>query len=47
MREESDFENKNSMLDYLIALFEDVQDFSWDSAREAMPFSCAEWNRVK
>ena len=33
MREESDLENKNSMLDYLIALFEDVQDFSWDSAR--------------
>ena len=32
-REESDFENKNSMLDYLIALYEDVQDFSWDSAR--------------
>ena len=33
MREENDLENKNSMLDYLIALFEDVQDFSWDSAR--------------
>ena len=33
MREESDPENKNSMLDYLIALSEDVQDFSWDSAR--------------
>ena len=33
MREENDIESKNSMLDYLIALFEDVQDFSWDSAR--------------
>ena len=25
--------NKDSMLDYLISLFEDVQDFSWDAAR--------------
>ena len=33
MKEESDVENKNSMIHYLIALFEDVQDFSWDSAR--------------
>ena len=33
MREENDLQNKNSMLDYLISLFEDVQDFSWDSAR--------------
>ena len=28
MREENDLQNKNSMLDYLISLFEDVQDFS-------------------
>ena len=33
MKEENDLQNKNSMLDYPISLFEDVQDFSWDSAR--------------
>ena len=33
MKEETDLENKDSMLDYLISLFEDVQDFSWDAAR--------------
>ena len=33
MKEEHDLQNRNSMLDYIIALFEDVQDFSWDSAR--------------
>ena len=33
MKEETDLENKDSILDYLILLFEDVQDFSWDAAR--------------
>ena len=30
--ERRNFENKDSMLDYLISLFEDVQDFSRDAA---------------
>ena len=33
MKEETNVENKNSMPDYLISLFEDVQDFSRDAAR--------------
>ena len=33
MKEETNVENKYSMLDYLISLFEDVQDFLWDAAR--------------
>ena len=32
MKEETNLGNKNSMLEYLISLFEDVQDFSWDAA---------------
>ena len=31
--EETNVENKNPMLDYLISLFKDVQDFSWDATR--------------
>ena len=33
MRNEQDQTNKNSMLDYLIALFDDANDFSWDAAK--------------
>ena len=33
MRDETNFKNKYSMLDYLISLLEDAQDFSWDAAR--------------
>ena len=33
MRDETDAQNKDSMLDYLISLLEDAQDFSWDAAR--------------
>ena len=47
MREENDLENKNSMLDYLISLFEHAQDFSWIRQGPAMPFCYAEWSRVK
>ena len=33
MRDETNFKNKDSMLDYLISLLGDAQDFSWDVAR--------------
>ena len=33
MKEEKNLKNKDSILDYFISLFEDVQDFSWDTAR--------------
>ena len=33
MREEQNSEIKNSMLDYLISLFDDANDFSWDAAK--------------
>ena len=33
MRDETNLKNKDSMLDYLISLLEDAQDFSWDAPR--------------
>ena len=33
MKEENNFENKEYMLDYLIQLLEDANDFSWDAAK--------------
>ena len=33
MRDEQDKTIQNSMLDYLIALFDDANDFSWDAAK--------------
>ena len=33
MKEESNVENKEHMLDYLIQLLEDANDFSWDAAK--------------
>ena len=33
VKEETNLENKDSMLDYLVSLFGDVQDFFWDAAR--------------
>ena len=33
MREESHVENKENMLDYLIQLLQDANDFSWDAAK--------------
>ena len=33
MHDEQDQTSKNSMLDYLIALFDDANDFSWDAAK--------------
>ena len=33
MKEESNVENKEYMLDYLIQLLEDAKDFSWDAAK--------------
>ena len=48
MREEKYDESKNCMLDYLIALLDDANDFSWQNQlRPAMPFCCVEWSRVR
>ena len=33
LKEESNVENKEHMLDYLIQLLEDANDFSWDAAK--------------
>ena len=33
MKEETNVENKEHMLDYLIQLLEDANDFSWDAAK--------------
>ena len=33
MKEETNLENKEHMLDYLIQLLEDANDFSWDAAK--------------
>ena len=33
MREEQNSEIKDAMLDYLISLFDDANDFSWDAAK--------------
>ena len=33
MRDEQNSDIQNSMLDYLIALFDDPNDFSWDAAK--------------
>ena len=33
MKEERNSEIKDSMLDYLVALFDDANDFSWDAAK--------------
>ena len=46
MKEERNLENKDSMLDHLISLFEDVQDFSWDVQGPTTPFYYIEWNKV-
>ena len=35
IREESDLETKNQMLEYLSDLMEDSQDFGWQSAKAA------------
>ena len=46
MCDEQDRTIQNSMLDYLIALFDDANDFSWDAAK-LTPFSYARWNKAK
>ena len=33
MKEEANLENKEHMLDYLIQLLEDANDFSWDATK--------------
>ena len=33
MKEETNVENKEYMLDYFIQLLEDANDFSWDAAK--------------
>ena len=33
MKEERNSEIRDSMLDYLVALFDDANDFSWDAAK--------------
>ena len=33
MKEEKNPEIKDSMLDYLVSLFDDANDFSWDAAK--------------
>ena len=38
MRDEQDKTIQNSMLDYLIALFDDANDFSWDAAKASYAF---------
>ena len=47
MRDEQDKTIQNSMLDYLIALFDDANDFSWDAAKASHAVRYVGWNRVK
>ena len=40
-------EIRKHMLDYLVALFDDADYFSWDVAKTGTPFCYAECNREK
>ena len=45
MKEEHDMSVREHMLDYMISLLDDAQDFSWQVAKPATPFFCVVWSR--
>ena len=45
MKEEKNSEMKEHVLDYVIALLEDANDFSWVPKRPAMQCYCVAWNK--
>ena len=47
MKEEKNPQIREHMLDYLVALFDDANDFSWDAAKARQLFCFAEWSKVK
>ena len=46
-KKEQNSKLREHMLDYMISLLEDAQDFSWEVAKAILMFYYAEWNRGK
>ena len=47
MRDESDPELRRHMLDYLISIMDDANDFSWTSAKASHTVHCVVWSKGK